>query len=134
MLMTASGCAQRPDFGLGTVVINDKHTIVVEVAETHEQKSYGLMNIKSIEADEGMLFIYEGEQDITMWMKNTYVSLDILFIDKSGVITHIEKNTTPLSEKYLSSGYPTKYVLETRAGFANFRGIRPGHKIKFTQN
>lgn len=132
--MTAIGCAQRPDFGLGTVMINNEHEIIVEIAENHEQKAYGLMNIKSLKDDEGMLFIYEAEQDITMWMKDTYVSLDMFFINQKGIITHIEKNTKPLSEKYLYSEYPTKYVLETKAGFANIKGIKPGHEIKFTQN
>lgn len=104
--------------------------ITVEVADTDSNRATGLMYRRSIGPDEGMLFVYDGEQDITMWMKNTYISLDMIFVRKNGVISHIETNTEPFSERNIPSEGPALAVIEMAAGSAARLGLKPGDKVK----
>jgi uncharacterized membrane protein (UPF0127 family) len=76
-----------------------------------------------------MLFDFQREQDIAMWMRNTYVSLDMLFIRGDGRILRIAENTEPLSERIISSGGPVRGVLEVVAGTARKLGIQPGDRV-----
>lgn len=105
------------------------HVFDVEMALTPEQRSTGLMHRKELAPGRGMLFDFEGEGPISMWMKNTYVSLDMIFIRADGRIARIAQNTTPLSEMVIPSGAPVKAVLEVVAGTAKRLGIAPGDRV-----
>jgi uncharacterized membrane protein (UPF0127 family) len=107
-----------------------QHTITVEVADDDKSREVGLMYRRSIGADEGMLFVYKAEQELTMWMKNTYISLDMIFVRRNGVISHIETNTEPFSEAIISSRGPVMAVIEMGAGSAARLGLKPGDKVR----
>ena len=101
----------------------------VELATTEQEKTTGLMYRKELEDGKGMLFDFSPAQEVSMWMKNTYVSLDMIFIRPDGRILRIAENTEPLSTKIISSGGPAKGVLEVVAGTAKKYGIQPGDRI-----
>ena len=104
-------------------------TFQVEVATSDEERMKGLMFRKSLPEGAGMLFDFGKEQMVVMWMKNTYVSLDMIFIRADGTIARIAENTTPLSEAHINAGTPVKGVLEVVAGTARKYGIAPGDKV-----
>lgn len=108
-----------------------KRTIEVEVADTDQKRSVGLMFRRSLGDDKGMIFLYNKEQIITMWMKNTYLSLDMIFVRKNGTIHRIEKNTEPFSERVISSGAKVLAVIEVKAGNADRFGLKQGDKVKY---
>ena len=89
---------------------------VVWLAETRNQQTRGLMYVKSLPKNTGMLFIYPNSNTRAMWMKNTFISLDMIFIDENGIVSSIEKNTEPQSLKTIRSEKPIKYVLELAGG------------------
>jgi uncharacterized membrane protein (UPF0127 family) len=101
----------------------------VELANTEAQISRGLMFRKRLPADRGMLFDLGSEQEITMWMKNTYVPLDMLFIRADGRIHRIAENTKRLSTDPIPSEGPVLAVLEVVAGTARKLGIAPGDRV-----
>jgi uncharacterized protein len=101
----------------------------VEMATTEEEKTNGLMHRKELPDGKGMLFDFSPEQQISMWMKNTYISLDMIFIRADGRILRIAENTEPLSTKIISSGGLAKGVLEVIAGTAQKYGIQPGDRV-----
>jgi uncharacterized membrane protein (UPF0127 family) len=101
----------------------------VEMATTEEEKATGLMYRKELADGKGMLFDFSPEQQISMWMKNTYVSLDMIFIRADGRILRIAENTEPLSTAIISSGGPARAVLEVVAGTARKYGIAPGDRV-----
>ena len=98
----------------------------VEIADTPEKQMRGLMYRTSMGPDEGMLFLYSRSKPVSMWMANTYISLDMLFIDKAGTILQIEEHTQPLSKAVISSFGPADAVLELNAGTAERLGIKAG--------
>jgi uncharacterized membrane protein (UPF0127 family) len=101
----------------------------VEMATTEKEKEIGLMYRKELPDGKGMLFDFSPEQQVSMWMKNTYISLDMIFIRADGRILRIAENTEPLSTRIISSGGPAKGVLEVIAGTAQKYGIAPGDRI-----
>jgi uncharacterized protein len=101
----------------------------VEMATTDEEKTTGLMYRKELADGKGMLFDFSPPQEISMWMKNTYISLDMIFIQADGRILRIAENTEPLSTKIISSGGLAKGVLEVIAGTAKKYGIEPGDRV-----
>jgi uncharacterized membrane protein (UPF0127 family) len=105
------------------------HVFDVELAVTPEQRSTGLMFRRELPEGRGMLFDFGGEGPIAMWMKNTYISLDMIFIRADGRIARIAENTTPHSEVTIPSGAPVKAVLEVIAGTVKRLGIAPGDRV-----
>ena len=101
----------------------------VEMATTEEEKTTGLMYRKELPDGKGMLFDFSPEQQVSMWMKNTYISLDMIFIRADGRILRIAENTEPLSTRIIASGGLAKGVLEVVAGTAQKYGIRPGDQV-----
>ncbi len=101
----------------------------VEIAKTTEERERGLMYRKELPDGQGMLFDFSPQQEVSMWMKNTYVSLDMIFIQADGRILRIAENTKPLSERIISSGGPVKAVLEVVAGTARKDGIAAGDRV-----
>lgn len=105
------------------------HAFEIEVAETDEQKARGLMFRRALAPNAGMLFPYEPPQEITMWMKNTYISLDMVFIKADGTVLRVATNTQPFSEAVIASQGDAAAVLEVIAGTAARIGIQPGDKV-----
>lgn len=108
---------------------NAKHTFQVEVMRTAEDRARGLMFRRHLDADSGMLFDFLEPLTARMWMKNTYIPLDMLFIREDGEITNIAKDTVPQSTAVLSSVGKVRFVLELNAGTTTRRGIEPGDKV-----
>ena len=101
----------------------------VEMATTEQEKETGLMYRKELADGKGMLFDFSPEQQVAMWMKNTYISLDMIFIRADGRILRIAENTEPLSTNIIPSGGLAKGVLEVIAGTAQKYGIAPGDRV-----
>lgn len=95
----------------------------VELAQTPQERSKGLMNRETLEADEGMLFLFPEPSAAIMWMKDTSLSLDMIFINKEGKILAIEENTIPHSLEHIGPIENTAQVLELLAGTAKKHGI-----------
>jgi len=106
-------------------------TLVVEIAETPEDRARGLMGRILPDYLGGMLFVFESAQPQTFWMRNTPGSLDMMFIDAGGKIVSIAAYTTPLSDQLYSSAGPAKYVVEAKAGFADRFGIQKGFSVRW---
>jgi uncharacterized protein len=113
------------------VTSSGKHTITVEVADSEQERSAGLMFRRSLADDAGMIFLYPREEQITMWMKNTYLPLDMIFVRRDGTIHRIEEHTEPFSESVISSGGEVLAVVEMKAGSAKRLGLKPGDKIDY---
>lgn len=107
-----------------------RYRFQIELARTPAQRQQGLMFRERLAADEGMLFDYERPQPIAMWMKNTYVPLDMIFIDADGTITHIAKRAVPFSLQPISSNGPVRAVLEVNGGITDHLGIRIGDEVR----
>jgi uncharacterized membrane protein (UPF0127 family) len=101
----------------------------VELADTPEARGRGLMFRRSLPAEHGMLFDFGEPRPVAMWMRNTFISLDMLFIDQKGQITKIVPNTVPFSEEVIASDGPMRAVLELRGGVTAAKGIDPGDRI-----
>ncbi|VUD70157.1 hypothetical protein MET9862_00720 [Methylobacterium symbioticum] len=106
------------------------HRFSVEVMRTDADRSRGLMYRRSMAADHGMLFDFERTEPVSMWMKNTYLSLDMLFIRADGLIARIAAETEPLSTAIIPSGEPVLAVLELNAGTAARLGLRTGDRVE----
>ncbi len=104
-------------------------TFTVQVAETPEQHSRGLMFVREMPADAGMLFVYPTAQPRGFWMANTLIPLDMIFIDADGRIINIAERTEPLSLRTWGSEGPAQAVLELNGGITRFLGIRPGDRV-----
>ena len=127
-------CLYAADFNISKISISrdgfPKHEFVVELATTEEEKSLGLMFRKELPQNRGMLFIYKSERVVRMWMKNTFIPLDMLFLDKNGFITHLVKETRPLSLEIISSMGNVLGVLELLGGTSEKLGIRIGDRVE----
>jgi uncharacterized membrane protein (UPF0127 family) len=106
------------------------HVFSVEMAQTDAERERGLMYRRFMPPDRGMLFDFKREQPVMFWMKNTYISLDMIFISSAGVVTSIAADAEPLSERLIPSGGPCYGVLEVNAGVAASIGVKPGDKVR----
>lgn len=107
----------------------ERHAFAAYLADTPESRARGLMYVTRLEPDQGMLFDFESPRPIHMWMKNTPLSLDMLFIDEDGVITRIEARTRPFSTEIISSGSDVRAVLELNGGLVQKLGIAAGDRV-----
>jgi len=107
-----------------------ERSLEIEVAESLEEKSLGLMFRTSLADDKGMLFPYPSPQEVTMWMKNTYIPLDMVFIRADGVVHRIAARTEPLSEDIVASQGLVTAVLELAGGAAERLGLKPGDTVR----
>lgn len=114
---------------LTIVTEGGSHVFQVEVARTDEQRARGLMFRRFMPADRGMLFDFKTEQPVMMWMRNTYIPLDMIFIARDGRVINIAENTEPLSERTIASAAPAFAVLEVNAGISRKIGLKAGDRI-----
>ncbi len=105
------------------------HRFDIWLALDREQQTRGLMHVREMPATSGMLFAYERNATRSMWMRNTYISLDIAFALDDGRIVNIARNTEPLSERSIRSSEPATYVLELNAGVTEKLFIEPGSRL-----
>ena len=114
-------------------IYNKNITFNVEVAKTIEERRTGLMYRKKLLNNEGMLFVFPREKIIQLWMKNTYIPLDVIFISENKVIVDIKKNMEKLSETIVKSKVKSRYALEFNAGLINKLNIEIGDKVLFNE-
>ena len=114
-------------------IYNKNITFNVEVAKTIEERRTGLMYRKELLNNEGMLFIFPSEKIIQLWMKNTYIPLDVIFISENKVIVDLKKNMEKLSETIVESKVKSRYALEFNAGLINKLDIEIGDKVLFNE-
>ena len=107
-----------------------RNAFQVEVMRNSEQRAKGLMFRRYLPPDRGMLFDFGASEPVAMWMQNTYIPLDMLFIRKDGTIARIAENTEPLSTRTIPSGEPVLSVLEINGGVARQLGIKPGDTVE----
>ncbi|ABE39761.1 protein of unknown function DUF192 [Rhodopseudomonas palustris BisB5] len=105
------------------------HVFSVEIATSEQERETGLMYRKQLPEGQGMLFDFRPEQQVSMWMKNTYIPLDMIFIRADGRILRIAENTEPMSTRIISSGGPVTGVLEVIGGTAKKLGIAAGDRV-----
>ena len=115
------------------IIYNKNITFNVEVAKTIEERRTGLMYRKELLNNEGMLFIFPSEKIIQLWMKNTYIPLDVIFISENKVIVDLKKNMEKLSETIVESKVKSRYALEFNAGLINKLDIEIGDKVLFNE-
>ena len=117
-----------------TLVLNTDtgpHSFNIEIAKTPSEKILGLMYRRSLPADAGMLFLYDRPQQVTFWMRNTYIPLDMVFIGADGRVQRIESHTEPFSLAAISSDGEVEAVLELNAGTADAIGLKVGDKVDY---
>ena len=114
-------------------IYNKNITFNVEIAKTIEERRIGLMYRKKLLDNEGMLFIFPHEKIIQLWMKNTYIPLDVIFISENKVIVDLKKNMEKLSETIVESKVKSRYALEFNAGLINKLDIEIGDKVLFNE-
>ncbi|WP_299741827.1 DUF192 domain-containing protein [uncultured Tateyamaria sp.] len=102
----------------------------VEIADTNRERAIGLMNRPSMPTSEGMLFIYPRPQPLSFWMRNTLISLDLLFVDPTGTVTKIHHEAIPLDETPIPGGDGLTHVLEINGGLARMMGIQEGTQMR----
>ena len=106
------------------------YTFAVEVMRTPEERSVGLMHRQHMDTDKGMLFDFGDTRPVRMWMKNTLIPLDMIFISEAGTISGIAHDTVPMSTEILSSPKPVRYVLELNAGTSQKFGFNVGDRVQ----
>lgn len=122
-----------PAAGLETLAIvgsGQRHVFQVEVMRTPDQRARGLMHRNYMPPDRGMLFDFGRVEPVAMWMQNTFIPLDMLFIRADGTVVRIAAQTEPLSTRTIPSGEPVLSVLEINGGIAAKLGIKPGDKVE----
>jgi hypothetical protein len=115
---------------LNLITARGAQKIDVEVTETSAEKAQGLMFRTHLPDTSGMLFFYETPQEITMWMRNTYIPLDMVFIRADGIVHRIETRTEPLSENIIASKGDVTACLELAGGAAERLGLKPGDRVE----
>ncbi len=106
-----------------------RHPFQIELAISSDQMAQGLMFRRQMAPEAGMLFLHQAEQELAMWMKNTFIPLDMVFIAADGRITRIAARTVPQSLATISSEGPAMAVLELNAGTAERLGLKPGDRV-----
>ena len=128
-MQPSSAGAEEGSLALETA--SGSHQYSVEIADTYRERAKGLMFRRSLPQRGGMIFLYDQPQAIGMWMRNTYIPLDMIFIAADGTVHRVETNTEPFSTDIIDSGGEVVGVLELNAGEANRIGLKPGDRVVF---
>ena len=131
---TAPAAAQAPSvrFDKTPLTIESdgkRHRFTVEIADNDERRTLGLMHRRQMAADAGMLFDFKRDGQVSMWMRNTVLPLDMLFVDRDGIVRKIHQRAVPFSETVISSDAPVRAVLELNGGTASRLGLKPGDRL-----
>jgi uncharacterized protein len=130
-LAAFAGAASAADSGLDVVTASGRHHYQVEIAADEASREHGLMDRRTMPADHGMLFEFPVREPVTFWMKDTYLSLDMVFIDSDGTVRRIAEAARPMSETLIPSIEPVTGVLELNAGQAAAIKLKVGDKVVF---
>ena len=130
-MFAIAACAGGPRVRISDANGNSKAVVRVEIADTAQARELGLMYRQHLGQDAGMLFVFKQPQHLTFWMKNTEIPLDMIFAGADGTVAGIIANAEPFSERQLSVGADSQYVLEVNGGFAQQHRIKPGDKLQF---
>jgi uncharacterized membrane protein (UPF0127 family) len=133
LALVAAGVSVRAESALEKlelVTAAGVKTFQVEVMRTESDRARGLMFRRYMPEDRGMLFDFRIEQPVMMWMKNTYLPLDMIFISRAGKVVSIAKDAEPMSETIIPSGAPAYAVLELNAGAAARIGLKTGDQVR----
>ena len=137
-LLTAGGvlfCQTVPKDKFIKIYLSNGKAVTAELAVTDEERQRGLMFRQKLASDQGMLFVFDGEDRYSFWMKNTLISLDILWLDKDRRIVHIARNVPPCEADPCPSYAPDRpgsYVLELAAGAAETYGLKLFDRLDFS--
>jgi len=131
LLLLVSACQDRRAEILLHPAVGNPVTVVVEIADTAEAQTRGLMYRRSLEPDHGMIFLFDTEKSHSFWMKNTQIPLDMIFIDRTGRVVAIHANAEPLSLVPIDVGKPSRAVLEVAGGWAAAHGIKVGDRVSY---
>ncbi|WP_408648445.1 DUF192 domain-containing protein [Thalassococcus lentus] len=112
----------RGDFGQARFTIS--------IADSAEERNQGLMFVEKMAASAGMLFVYDSPREVSFWMKNTLIPLDIIFADEEGVVQNVQANAIPGDLTPLPGEGPIQYVLEINGGMAALLGIKKGTQLR----
>ena len=132
-LLLASAVALAAELPRDVVLVetsSSQYRFEVEVADDSAERSEGLMGRAYLADNAGMLFVYQETRPVEFWMKNTLLSLDIVFVREDGTIARIAENTTPMSEDLIPSGEPVRTVLEVKAGTMRQLGVKVGDRLR----
>lgn len=121
--------AGLPETTVRVVADSQILALSADVADTPETQQTGLMYVYQMPQDKGMLFVFDGDQIRSFWMQNTYIQLDMLFINSAGVIVDINEQAQPLSTTTYSSRAPARYVLEVNGGWCAANGVKVGDTV-----
>ena len=114
---------------MSIVTATGAHHFTVDVMRTRDELERGLMFRRQLAADRGMLFDFGAPQRVNMWMKNTYLPLDMVFIAPDGRVVSVKRDAEPMSEDIIPSGGDVLGVLEVNAGTAARIGVKPGDRV-----
>ncbi|MEP0942284.1 MAG: DUF192 domain-containing protein [Rhizobiaceae bacterium] len=132
LVLMAAAPFQSSASGMNQVTIqtgNGPQAWTIELASDNESRAKGLMFRQNMAPKAGMLFRFEQSRVVSMWMKNTFVALDMIFADQAGVVTHIHRGAVPQSLAIISSQVPARFVLEVNAGEADHFGVAVGNQL-----
>ncbi|MCF4098237.1 DUF192 domain-containing protein [Maritalea mediterranea] len=129
LALALSGCWQSDNKVVLRTDLGDI-PITVEVVDTPESRRKGLMFRTKMPRDEGMLFDFKESREVSFWMRNTFIPLDMIFIDEQGVIKHIHQNAIPQDPTAIPSKYPVRFVLEINGGLSSQYGLKPGDQVR----
>jgi uncharacterized membrane protein (UPF0127 family) len=115
---------------IAVVTSQGRASFEAEIADTPETRARGLMYRTEMADDHGMLFDFGLTRPVSMWMKNTPLSLDMIFADETGMVLYVATGTVPFSEETISAPVPVRSVFEVKAGIASRIGIKPGDRIE----
>ena len=134
MLILALVLAATVPPGAPECVVTDGTRVQLEVALTDEERQLGLMFRDMLPADRGMLFIFEADGSLDLWMKNMFIPLDFVWMSTSGEVVDVRADVQPCRSDpcpSYGSSKPARAVLEVNAGFATAHGVRPGDRLMF---
>ncbi|MGE0825457.1 MAG: DUF192 domain-containing protein [Candidatus Binatia bacterium] len=138
VIMLGYACGSSASSHPSQVILYSQHgsavRVHVEIAATEEKRQMGLMYRRDLPELHGMLFLFPQERQLSFWMKNTPLPLDILYINAQRVIVNIAENTTPFSEISIPSEKPSQFVLEVNGGFSQRHGIATGDRVELPDN
>ena len=128
--------SELKNWGKGVVTVQTTKTenakFRVVIAKSNKERRQGLMHIESMKDNEGMIFLFNPPRKVSMWMRNTPMTLVMIFIDKNGKIINIAENTVPYSTKGISSGGSIKWVLEISGGLSKRMNINNGDTVRLS--
>ena len=135
ILLLSSGCAQLSNAQWAEV--NGKR-FSIQIADNDETRARGLMFVRELPADSGMLFIHDRQEPVAYWMKNTFIALDILYFDEQFKLVSAQLNVLPCGTQSQCPNYPSyepiKYVLEINAGIAEQIKLKKGDQLKLSES